>query len=159
MIKGSVAFAALVGSSDTVIRKIQEQHALIDHDVLCTQHGFGRLAPELVKGQPATPSADVYACGILLHELVTGTVPFSADTTIATLMARVNAALDPDPALDRRSLGTFAVLSLVERARALGLPHVYLGYWIRECRKMNYKQAFRPLEMLDGRHWRRTLPA
>jgi alkanesulfonate monooxygenase SsuD/methylene tetrahydromethanopterin reductase-like flavin-dependent oxidoreductase (luciferase family) len=40
---------ALVGSPDTVIRKIQEQHALIGHDVLCTQHGFGRLAPELVK--------------------------------------------------------------------------------------------------------------
>ena len=40
---------ALVGSPDTVIRKIQEQHALIGHDVLCTQHGFGHLAPELVK--------------------------------------------------------------------------------------------------------------
>jgi alkanesulfonate monooxygenase SsuD/methylene tetrahydromethanopterin reductase-like flavin-dependent oxidoreductase (luciferase family) len=40
---------ALVGSPDTVIRKIQEQHALIGHDVLCTQHGFGHLAPDLVK--------------------------------------------------------------------------------------------------------------
>lgn len=40
---------ALVGSPDTVIRKIQEQHDLIGHDVLCTQHGFGRLAPELAK--------------------------------------------------------------------------------------------------------------
>ena len=39
---------ALVGSPDTVIQKIQEQHALIGHDVLCTQHGFGRLAPERV---------------------------------------------------------------------------------------------------------------
>ncbi len=40
---------ALVGSPDTVIRKIQEQHALIGHDVLCTQHGFGHMAPELIK--------------------------------------------------------------------------------------------------------------
>jgi alkanesulfonate monooxygenase SsuD/methylene tetrahydromethanopterin reductase-like flavin-dependent oxidoreductase (luciferase family) len=40
---------ALVGSPDTVIRKIQEQHDLIGHDVLCTQHGFGDLAPELVQ--------------------------------------------------------------------------------------------------------------
>jgi alkanesulfonate monooxygenase SsuD/methylene tetrahydromethanopterin reductase-like flavin-dependent oxidoreductase (luciferase family) len=40
---------ALVGSPDTVMRNIQEQHDLIGHDVLCTQHGFGRLAPELVK--------------------------------------------------------------------------------------------------------------
>jgi len=40
---------ALVGSPDTVIRKIQEQHDLIGHDVLCTQHGFGHMAPELIK--------------------------------------------------------------------------------------------------------------
>jgi len=66
---------------------------------------------------------------------------------------------DPDPALERRSLGTFAVLTLVEQARRRGLPHVYLGYWIRECRKMAYKQAFQPLEMLEGRHWRRLIPA
>ncbi|HSP58240.1 MAG TPA: arginyltransferase [Halomonas sp.] len=66
---------------------------------------------------------------------------------------------DPQDAMDRRSLGTFAVISLIERARDLDMPHVYLGYWIRESRKMNYKQAFRPLEMLDGSHWRRLLPA
>jgi alkanesulfonate monooxygenase SsuD/methylene tetrahydromethanopterin reductase-like flavin-dependent oxidoreductase (luciferase family) len=40
---------ALVGSPDTVIRKIQEQHDLIGHDVLCTQHGLGHMAPELIK--------------------------------------------------------------------------------------------------------------
>jgi len=40
---------ALVGSPATVIRKIQEQQAFIGHDVLCTQHGFGNLAPDLVQ--------------------------------------------------------------------------------------------------------------
>ena len=65
---------------------------------------------------------------------------------------------DPDPRLDRRSLGTYAVLSLVEEAYRRDLPHVYLGYWIRNCRKMAYKEAYQPLEILDGRHWRRTLP-
>ncbi|PMR75458.1 arginyltransferase [Billgrantia endophytica] len=64
-----------------------------------------------------------------------------------------------EPALEweRRSLGTFAVLSLVQEARERGLPHVYLGYWIRECRKMAYKEAYQPLEILDGRHWRRAI--
>ncbi|WP_458526146.1 arginyltransferase [Onishia taeanensis] len=65
---------------------------------------------------------------------------------------------DPAPALARRSLGTFAILSLIERARAEGLPHVYLGYWIQECRKMDYKRYFQPLEYLDGRQWIRTIP-
>jgi arginine-tRNA-protein transferase len=61
---------------------------------------------------------------------------------------------DPTQAFDRRSLGTFAVLSLIAHAQDLGLPHLYLGYWISECQKMAYKQNFRPLELLDGRHWR-----
>nr|WP_298412714.1 arginyltransferase [uncultured Halomonas sp.] len=65
---------------------------------------------------------------------------------------------DPGKTHERRSLGTFAVLSQIELARSRGLPHVYLGYWIREAPKMNYKRAFQPLEFLNGRQWRRTIP-
>lgn len=56
--------------------------------------------------------------------------------------------------LDKRSLGTFAILKLIELCRQHSLPHLYLGYWIEECRKMRYKRAFTPIEVLDGRHWR-----
>ena len=65
---------------------------------------------------------------------------------------------DPSPVFERRSLGTHAVLCQIDKAREHGLPHVYLGYWIRESSKMNYKRAFQPLEFLDGRHWRRSIP-
>lgn len=58
------------------------------------------------------------------------------------------------PALDRQSLGTYTILWLVERARALGLPYVYLGYWVPESRKMAYKARFRPSEILAGGAWR-----
>ena len=58
------------------------------------------------------------------------------------------------PELERRSLGTFAILWLVERARVLGLPYVYLGYWVPESRKMAYKMRFRPSEILSGGTWR-----
>lgn len=69
-----------------------------------------------------------------------------------------------DPALARRSLGTFAILWLVERARALGLPHVYLGYWVPESGKMAYKSRFAASEILVGGAWQdladpRALPA
>ncbi|MCW8086900.1 arginyltransferase [Sabulicella glaciei] len=59
------------------------------------------------------------------------------------------------PEEERRSLGTFAVMWLVEEARRLGLPYVYLGYWVPESRKMAYKSAFRPAEVLRQGNWRR----
>ena len=58
-----------------------------------------------------------------------------------------------------RSIGTFIILWHVERARTLGLPFVYLGYWIAQSRKMAYKVRFAPLEQLDGPRWRPLTPA
>ncbi len=58
------------------------------------------------------------------------------------------------PELERRSLGNYAILWLIERARVLGLPYVYLGYWVPESAKMAYKARFRPSEILAGGAWR-----
>ncbi|MEX2474827.1 arginyltransferase [Marinobacter sp.] len=57
------------------------------------------------------------------------------------------------PDHESRSLGTFAVLWQIESARARDLPHLYLGYWIKNCRKMNYKTRFKPIEALMDGHW------
>jgi arginine-tRNA-protein transferase len=59
-----------------------------------------------------------------------------------------------DPEAARRSLGTYAILWLVARARALNLPYVYLGYWVPQSAKMAYKSRFRPSETLAGGVWR-----
>jgi len=61
-----------------------------------------------------------------------------------------------DPAESSRSLGSFVILWQIGLARELGLPAVYLGYWIRNCRKMNYKTRFRPIELLTNGHWVRV---
>jgi arginyl-tRNA--protein-N-Asp/Glu arginylyltransferase len=58
-----------------------------------------------------------------------------------------------DPDEGRRSLGSLIVLWHVERARALQLPYVYLGYWIAGSAKMAYKARFRPLEQLTPDGW------
>lgn len=58
-----------------------------------------------------------------------------------------------DPQEERRSLGTFIILDHVRRAREMGLPYVYLGYWVKGSRKMDYKTRFQPLEYLGPEGW------
>jgi len=57
-------------------------------------------APEQVKGESVDGRADIYALSVTLIEAVTGKVPFAADTTIATLMARVDNPLEAPPELE-----------------------------------------------------------
>lgn len=58
-----------------------------------------------------------------------------------------------DTTLTTRSLGTYAIMWLVQRAVELELPNVYLGYWVEESRKMAYKAKFRPSEILRAGQW------
>lgn len=56
------------------------------------------------------------------------------------------------------SYGTYNILWQLAQCRALGLPYLYLGYWIAESPKMAYKVRFRPIEGLVDGEWR-ELPA
>jgi len=61
-----------------------------------------------------------------------------------------------DPSEDGRSFGTFMILDHIARARSLGLPFVYLGYWVDGSPKMAYKARFGPQEQLTPLGWRRA---
>ncbi|MGY2052499.1 arginyltransferase [Methylobacterium sp. JK268] len=61
-----------------------------------------------------------------------------------------------EPAEADRSLGTFMILDHIERARLLGLPYLYLGYWVEGSRKMDYKAKFGPQERLMPQGWARV---
>ncbi len=52
-----------------------------------------------------------------------------------------------------QSLGTYAILWQIEHAAQSGFQYLYLGYWIEECRKMRYKNQFRPLEQYFNNRW------
>jgi eukaryotic-like serine/threonine-protein kinase len=58
------------------------------------------LAPERALGRPADARADLYSAGVVLYELVTGQVPFSAPSPTATMMMHVQAPLPPARSLN-----------------------------------------------------------
>ena len=69
-------------------------------------------------------------------------------------LSMVYSFFDPDES--RRGLGTFMILDHVERARRMGLPYVYLGYWVEGSAKMAYKARFTPQERLLAHGWQRV---
>jgi arginine-tRNA-protein transferase len=69
---------------------------------------------------------------------------------VDTGISAVYTFYDPDV---HGSLGTYGILWQIDHCRALDLPWLYLGYWIRESRKMAYKSRFRPHQILRGGVW------
>ncbi len=59
-----------------------------------------------------------------------------------------------DPGISKSSPGSFMILDNLRAARALGLPYVYLGYWVTGSGKMDYKARYSPLEVLRPGGWR-----
>jgi len=69
-------------------------------------------------------------------------------------LSMVYSFFEPEEAA--RSLGTFMVLDHIARAQRMGLAYVYLGYWVRGSRKMDYKSRFLPQERLMPDGWARV---
>jgi arginyl-tRNA--protein-N-Asp/Glu arginylyltransferase len=60
-----------------------------------------------------------------------------------------------DPQESSRGLGTFAILSQLQIARERGIEHLYLGFWIANHPKMDYKIRYQPIELLEQGQWKR----
>ncbi|MEP0510894.1 MAG: GNAT family N-acetyltransferase, partial [Aurantimonas coralicida] len=80
-------------------------------------------------------------------------VAVALSDVMADGVSMVYSFFEPDES--ERSLGTFMILDHIERARKLGLPYLYLGYWVNGSRKMDYKIRFRPQEHLLPKGWER----
>jgi arginyl-tRNA--protein-N-Asp/Glu arginylyltransferase len=65
-------------------------------------------------------------------------------------LSAVYTFFEPEP---KASFGTYNVLWQIEQTQALGLEHLYLGYWIDRSGKMAYKAQFGPHQLLVGGEW------
>lgn len=105
-------------------------------------------------------SHDQYAQFLLQSRVDTRLIEFSDDDCVRMVslidvlddgLSSVYTFFEPDDA--GSSYGTYNILWQARQCQALGLPYLYLGYWIAESRKMAYKSAFRPIEGLIDGQW------
>lgn len=74
------------------------------------------MAPELFAGEAPTPAADEYAMGVLGYQLVTGKLPFDADTLAG--LARQHAREKPAPLAFKLGEIPYELVPVIERALA-----------------------------------------
>jgi leucyl-tRNA---protein transferase len=110
-------------------------------------------------------SREQYGHFLLQSGVDTRLVEFSENGTVRMIsiidvlddgLSSVYTFFDPD--LAGSSLGTFNILWQIRQCEMRGLPYLYLGYWIRDSRKMAYKTRFRPIEGLRDGRWQALDP-
>jgi len=131
--------------------RLTDEHYALYRRYLAARHHNGGMDPEdvdafrefLACGWGATEFWEFRAEQQLVAVAVVDRIPRG--------LSAVYTFFEPD--LSTRGLGTYAILSQIERAKAEQLPHVYLGYWVPGSAKMDYKRRFQPLEVLRGGQW------
>lgn len=142
--------------ADLVVRELPlaffEPHYELYSRYQATRHAGGGMDED---------SHEQYAHFLLQSHVDTRLIEFSEDDRIRMVslidiledgLSSVYTFFDPD--IPGASYGTYNILWQAEQCAALGLPYLYLGYWIRNSRKMAYKARFRPIEGLVDGEWR-----
>ena len=93
----------ITGSGDVKVTDFGIARAASSSTMTRTGHILGTahyISPEQAMGEPVGPASDLYSLGIVLYEMLTGEMPFDADTPLGIAMKHVNGHLVPPQALN-----------------------------------------------------------
>lgn len=135
----------------TVPAEYNDEHFLLYRRYMSTRHAGGGMD---------TPEPEKYS-EFLINPYINGNFyEFRLGRQLLAVAAvdMLNSGISAvytffDPTETARSLGNMAILWQIEEARRLSIAHVYLGYWIKECQKMVYKDQYRPFEIFREGQW------
>lgn len=123
---------------------------------IAVRHRDGDMYPSTPQQYTSFLKNNLGDCEYLVFSLNDSPVAVAVTDYLNDGMAAVYTFFDCT--LKNRSLGTMAILYQIQHCQSLDLPYLYLGYWIEESRKMNYKQDFQPLEYYLGDNWIKHQP-
>ncbi len=118
------------------------------------------LAARHLNGGMDNPSKESYLNFLTSHWTETSFIEIRRDSQLIAVaitdyvqdgLSALYTFFDPDMA--QYSLGTYGILQQINIAQQQGLTWLYLGYWIKDCQKMNYKQNFSAIEGYIEQQW------
>jgi leucyl-tRNA---protein transferase len=144
-------------SSSIVPARATSEHYSLFRTYIDHRHSEGGMADMTVLDFAAMVDDTLVDSRIVEYRIPTAYKP-EGELVAAVLVDLLNDGVSLiysfyDPELEQRSLGTFIILDMIRRTARLALPYVYLGFWIKESHKMQYKARFLPQERLSPDGW------
>ncbi len=153
--------------SQMVDARVESEHYSLFADYIDSRHRDGGMADMTVLDFSAMVDESAVQTNLVEYRLAPDAPLSQPDPRRGALVAvaltdTLNDGLSMiysffDPEMTKRSLGTFMILDHITMAKKLGLPYLYLGFWIQDSQKMAYKARFLPQERLTESGWISTL--
>lgn len=153
-------------SSQLVDAKVESEHYSLFSDYITNRHEDGGMADMTVLDFSSMVDESAVKTNLIEYRIrpnvpLAHPDPQQGPLVAVALTDTLNDGLSMiysfyEPDITKRSLGTFMILDHIVKARKLGLPYVYLGFWIEGSQKMNYKARFLPQERLTENGWLTT---
>ncbi len=129
----------------------EEEHYKLYKEYINSRHGDGDMAPPSPSQYESFLTNDWEFCHLYEFRDNGRLVAIAVTDQLSDGLAAIYTFFDCT--IPKQSLGIYCILKQFDLCRNLQLPYLYLGYWIKECNKMNYKNNFRPAELMIDNKW------